>query len=62
MAVTNRPPAELASDIGARAFRLMQHDEQAALAAVAFVWHANPEVFEWLRKTLNTVKSVVDPT
>lgn len=53
-----RPPAELASDIGARAFRLMQHSESEALSAVAFVWHVNPEVFEWLRKTLNTVKEL----
>jgi len=52
MARSRRDPVELASDIGAKAFDLLQHGDTQARAALRVVARVNPEVLAWLRDRL----------
>lgn len=52
MARRPRDPVEIASDIGAKAFDLMQHGDVAACRALWTVARVNPEMLAWLRDRL----------
>ena len=52
MRKARRDPVELASDIGAKAFDLLQHGNIEALKALDVVCRVNPDVFAWLRDRL----------
>lgn len=49
---------ELASDIGAKAYDLMQYDDAAVRGALRVLVTVNPEVFAWLRDRLQEATHV----